>query len=134
MSIFGSLFSGSAAPALTAYLGERGDAAWRLAADVETTLQANLVPSYSAIDGCLWSPDAPDLKVDQDRRREVISGTLLVPISVLDDEEVTLSIKDRWKDAANIIWKPQTISDPIHGFRHVTLTKEARQFSGTVKR
>lgn len=122
-TIFDIFHARLSAPILETYFG---DDEWSRAADVETTEQAGDPVVYATVSGCIWHPDVPDLKTDESRRRELIAGSLLVPTAL----DLVFSVKDRWKDAENVVWRPQTISDDINGFRHVLLTRESRQFSG----
>lgn len=122
-TIFNALHSGLSAPILATYCG---DESWSVCFDVDGKRQSEEDIDYVSQSGCVWHPDIPNLDTANERRTEVISGTLLVPTEL----DLALSVKDRWRDASDTIWKPKTISEDIDGFRHVKLTRESRQFSG----
>lgn len=126
MSFLGDLITDTTADLTSELFGDFDAAAWSHCADVEGKQQASQPVTYTDAEGCVWHPDAPELKAGESRLRVVQSGTLLVPTSL----DLTLSDTDRWKDADDVVWKPLTIGQVVHGFQHVRLTREERQFSG----
>jgi len=129
MNVLADLMTGTTADLMSQLFGDFENETtngWKRAANVEATLQAGDDVDYVAVPGCVFHSVLPELNTSDERRRVISAGVLLVPTNL----ELELSEKDRWQDPSDVIWRPAWISDDNHGFRHIRLTREDRQFSG----